>query len=713
MKLGSLAVALVLLPVISVEAESPASAKPLEHITLKLSDTAAMKLVKVPAGKFLMGSKTTERHRTRDGRESPRREVTITRDFHIGICEVTRGQFAAFVKDSGYITQAEREGWTFAWDGRVWGKVNGASWRKAGFDQTDEHPVICVSFDDAVAFCRWMGKKTAKHVLLPTEAQWAYACRAGTKTAYVWGDKWDDGKGWANAADATARKRFKGWRAFPWADGYVFTSPAGKYKANAFGLHDVHGNVFEWCADWYDKDYFKKGPKVDPMGPAGGRQRVLRGGSWLSSPGRCRSAGRTGCNLRGSYCDFIVGFRVVVEPDDSRKLPGESRPNRPDWPDWRGPRRDGVSRHVPAKLPAKVRFAWTQKTTGPGLSGLTVANGRVIVADKSADAKHDIWRCLDADTGKEIWRLKYAAEGKMPYTNSPRAAPVVHDGKTYLMGAFGDLHCVASDTGKVLWKKQLIKDFGADLPKWGMTATPLLVDDKLIVNPGAEDASVVALDRKSGKVLWKSPGSAAAYAAFIFTNFGGRRQAVGYDTHSLGGWDVNTGKRMWQLVAPEKGDFNVPTPIAIADRLLVATENNGVRLYGFTGNGAKIRPKPQRQFNDLAPDMVSPVVYGGMVFGSHNAHLYCLDANSLKVLWKARDDAYYGFTTLIAGNGRVMIVTIDGELLLVAADKSKYKLISRLKVFTGEGTEVWSHPALVPGRLYIRSKNTVACMKLK
>ena len=266
-------------------------------------------------------------------------------------------------------------------------------------------------------------------------------------------------------------------------------------------------------------------------------------------------------------------------------------------------------------------------------------------------------------------------------------------------------------TGRVLWSKHLIEDFGAKLPEWGMTATPLIVDDKLIVNPGAEKASIVALDRNSGKVVWRSPGAAAAYASFIPADFRGRRQIVGCDAASLGGWDVSKGRRLWTLVPPKKGDFNVPTPIAVGEKLLATTENNGTRLYGFRSNGTP-NPKPERRFDGLAPDMVTPVVYDGMVFGSHDSHLYCLDAGSLRVLWKARDDAYHGFVTLIAGSGRVMIMTIGGELLLVRAHRSRYTLICRLKVFTDEQTEVWSHPALVAGRLYVRNRNAVACLAL-
>jgi len=688
-----------------------------EYLELELGDNVTMKLVKIPAGKFLMGSDPAQRFRVPDDREYPRREVTISRDFYLGTCEVTRGQFAAFVRATGYLTQAEREGWTFAWNGHVWDKVDGASWKKVGFPQTDEHPVICIAFDDAIAFCRWLGKKTGRKILLPTEAQWEYAARAGTTTAFPWGDEWEDGNGWANAADETARQRFPGWRTFSWADGHVFTAPVGTYRANAFGLYDMTGNVWEWTGDWYDKDYYRRAPNVDPQGPANGSQRVIRGGSWLSSPPRCRSAGRLPCELRGTYCDGIVGFRIVIDADPARALPPVSPPNRPDWPDWRGPGRDGISRHVPASLPEEAKFLWTGKTTGPGHSGVAVADGRVLFADKSADGKNDVWRCLDAATGNELWTLTYAAEGEMDYTNSPRATPVVHDGRAYLLGAFGHLHCVKPKTGEVLWKKHLIDDFGGKLPTWGMTATPLVVDDKLIVNPGAKDASLVALDRKTGKVLWKSPGAGAAYASPIVHNFRGQRQVIAYDAQSLGGWDPATGQRVWRIVPDKQGDYNVPTPLALAERLLVATENNSTRLYAFSGMGylgpVRVIEQPEHRFHDLAPDMITPVACGGMVFCPHNANLYCLDAKTLELLWKQRDMAFYSYASLIAGNGHVMVLTIDGELLLVRANRKQYQPVARLRLFGNKKTRIWSHPALVEGRLYIRSESSINCLLLQ
>lgn len=279
-------------------------------LKLDLGGGASLKLVRVPAGKFTMGSPKTERKHSKT--ESPTREVTISRDFHMSRCEITRGQFAAFVKAADFKTQAERDGWAYAWDGKKWDKVKGASWRKAGHDQADDHPVVCVGWSDAVAFCKWLSGKTHRTVRLPSEAEWEYACRAGTQTIFSWGDTLEEGKGLCNVADKTAKKRFGRWRIFPWEDGHVFTSPVGSYKPNAFGLYDMHGNVWEWCGDWYARNYAKAG-KVDPTGPATGEDRVIRGGSWMSSPPFVRSAYRRECDMRGFYCDNIVGIRVVVE----------------------------------------------------------------------------------------------------------------------------------------------------------------------------------------------------------------------------------------------------------------------------------------------------------------------------------------------------------------------------------------------------------------
>ena len=382
----------------------------------------------------------------------------------------------------------------------------------------------------------------------------------------------------------------------------------------------------------------------------------------------------------------------------------------PNWPDWRGPNRDGHVPWLPSRLPETAKFVWKKAAMTGGLAGLSVSDGRLILAERDFADEQDVYRCLNADNGELIWRITFAAAGKLDYGQSPRATPVIHEGRAYLLGAFGDLRCVDVTNGKVIWNRQLLRDFKAELPTWGMCSPPLVVDNLLVVNPGGASASIVALDCATGDTRWTAPGLPAAYAAFICGTFGGRRQIVGYDQQSLGGWDVRTGERLWQLVPPTEGDFNVPTPIAVTAGLLVSTENNGTRLYRFDEKG-RIVSKPAAEFADLSPDTSTPVVAGGRVFGAHGA-LRCLDLqNGLKPLWSREDVALGDYATLITDDERVLVVTLSGELILLNAKAEACPIISRLRLFANE-VEVYSHPALVGTRLYVRGGPSVACVDL-
>lgn len=385
-----------------------------------------------------------------------------------------------------------------------------------------------------------------------------------------------------------------------------------------------------------------------------------------------------------------------------------------DWPDWRGPNRDGFSQRVPDQLASKPRLLWRRTLTGPGMSGLAVAEGRVMVADKDLDNKRDVFRCLDAWTGRELWSLRYDAEGELDFTNSPRATPVVREGRVWLLGAFGDLHCVELATGKILWRRHLARDFQATPPKWGYAATPLWVDGKLIVQPGGRQASIVALDPVTGRTLWATPGEPAAYAAPIVGTFGGRRQIVGYDEASLGGWDIATGRRLWKLVPPNHGDFNVPTPVNVNGRLLLATENNGTRLYDFDAEG-NILPAPVARSDRLSPDTSTPVVSGGLVFGGQDS-LVCLDARTLALRWEDTSEDFAHYNMFLASPRSVLVITQAGKLRLLAVDGRRPVSRGAQSLFEEEPAterDVWSHPALCGNRLYIRNQLGVYCFLLE
>ena len=220
----------------------------------------------------------------------------------------------------------------------------------------------------------------------------------------------------------------------------------------------------------------------------------------------------------------------------------------------------------------------------------------------------------------------------------------------------------------------------------------------------------MALDCSTGKEVWRCAGLPPAYASFIVGTFGGVRQVVGYDEKSLGGWDLAGGKRIWTLIPPSRGDFNVPTPIDAGSRLIVATENNGARLYEFEAGG-RIKISPAAAYGDLSPDASTPVLLRGRLFGSCNT-LCCLDAAAkLNALWTGEDDVFSSYASLIAAPGRLLVTTNHGELLLVNASADRFEIVSRLRVFPPE-SEVLSHPALVGGRIYLRDMEKIQCVDL-
>ena len=249
--------------------------------------------------------------------EHPQHHVYITKPFYLGIYTVTRGQFRRFVKETGYKTDAEKRekpGPDLKYEGDIYNPH--CSWRNPGFKQTDEHPVVNVDWDDAMAFCKWLGKKEGKTYRLPTEAEWEYACRAGTTTRYYSGNDPESLTRVGNVADAAFKAEYPYMAAIKASDGYVYTAPVGRFKPNAFGLYDMHGNVFQMCADWYSPKYYAESAACDPTGPDGpgpGNARVLRGGCWTFGPFVARSAARTPAGPGGGVCGW-TGFRVAMTP---------------------------------------------------------------------------------------------------------------------------------------------------------------------------------------------------------------------------------------------------------------------------------------------------------------------------------------------------------------------------------------------------------------
>jgi len=238
-----------------------------------------------------------------------RTEIHFQKGFYIQTTEVTVGHFREFVNATGYITDAERSGGAFVKADKKWRRIEAYHWDYPGFSQTDNHPVTCVSFNDIQMFIKWLNKKENKSHRLPTEEEWESACRAGTTTARYWGNSVNSACFYANIYDITGRRVNKmHWDRHFCDDGIARTAPVARYKPNNFGLYDMLGNVWEWCSDFYRHS---SNEKIISQADSGSKYRVIRGGSWESSPAHARSAMRQGQLM--STANPYMGFRLILE----------------------------------------------------------------------------------------------------------------------------------------------------------------------------------------------------------------------------------------------------------------------------------------------------------------------------------------------------------------------------------------------------------------
>ena len=289
-------------PVLSEPSLPPSPTLP-RMLEIALADNVGMRFMLIQSGKFAMGAPRDEEGRDYD---EDLHDIEVTRPFYLGAHEVTRAQFAVFVEATGYKTQAERDGWVMAWSDRKddWTKQKSRlNWQSPGFAQTDLHPVVYVSWNDAKAFCEWLSETKARPFRLPTEAEWEYACRAGTSTPFHTGAtistdqaNYDGGDSYGDGPRGICRES---------------TMEVGRFKPNAWGLHDMHGNVCEWCADFCD-DYPLYAAK-DPQGPLAGSERVARGGGFYDGAEEIRSAFRHAADPDQRFDG--TGFRVALSVD--------------------------------------------------------------------------------------------------------------------------------------------------------------------------------------------------------------------------------------------------------------------------------------------------------------------------------------------------------------------------------------------------------------
>jgi outer membrane protein assembly factor BamB len=365
-----------------------------------------------------------------------------------------------------------------------------------------------------------------------------------------------------------------------------------------------------------------------------------------------------------------------------------------DWPVWRGPTLDGISAEKDWKLSGEPKVLW-EAEVGLGFSSFVVGAGRVFTTGHADD--RDSVFCLDAKTGKVIWKHEYAADlGDKYYEGGTSATPTVDGDKVYQLSRWGDLFCFEAATGKVVWEKNVQKETEANIPDWGFAGAPLVQGDLLILNVGKAG---MAVEKTTGKIVWKSETDSAGYSTPYPITRDGKKLAIIGSGDSYVAVDVTNGTPAWSYKWNTRYGVNAADPILSGDQLFISSGyNKGCTLLKLTAS----QPEKVWESKVLKNQFNSSILIGEHLYGidgdqNSRCSLKCVSLADGKELWSEKS---IGFGSLMAADGRLIILTEKGELVIAKASAEKFDEISRAQILSGR---CWSAPVLANGQLFARN----------
>lgn len=385
------------------------------------------------------------------------------------------------------------------------------------------------------------------------------------------------------------------------------------------------------------------------------------------------------------------------------------------WPQFLGPNRDGVypGDDVVEAFPADGPAIIWEKNVGAGFSNPVVANGRLILFHRLGGK--EVVEALEAETGNPVWRFESETSYRddFGFDEGPRAAPTVSGGQVYTFGAQGMLHCLQLAGGGKIWSLDTHKEFGVKKGFFGAAGSPLVDGQRVFLNVGGKDgAGLVALDKDTGRLVWKATDDGASYASPILANLGGKPHLLAFTRAGLVGVNPATGERYFQFPwrARSNASVNAATPLVIDD-LIFLSASYGTGAVLLRVNGTKLE-KVWSGEESLTNHYSTGVYYDGHVYGYHGRQEYgqsvrAIELRTGKVRWSEES---FGAGTVTRVGDRLLLMRESGELVMIRATPERFEVISRAQILPGT---VRAYPALADGLLYIRSENTLVCVNLR
>ena len=404
---------------------------------------------------------------------------------------------------------------------------------------------------------------------------------------------------------------------------------------------------------------------------------------------------------------------------------GCSSPERSesDWPQWRGPERNGISSETgllqewPAEGPDLL---WRVQDIGDGYSTPSVVGNRLyLLSNRGMD--NEFVEALSAEDGSTVWTTRIGNVGnpdQQPSFPMARSTPTVDGDLLYALGSDGDLACLETETGAVRWQKNIRTEFGGVPGVWAYSESPLVDGNVVVVTPGGAEASIVALNKETGEVVWKNAvpgGEAAGYASAIIIQTAGRKQYVQFKEKGLVGIDAETGRSLWRYDEPGKSPANIPTPVADGDYVYAAKARIGGGLVYLQGAGAGIRTEEVYFKRGLPFSIGGAVLKDGYLYGTTDTGLVAAEFQTGNVAWEAES---LGAASVLLADGRLYLHGENGEVALVEATPEAYREKGRFMPLNPpkrnqDMEKAWAYPVVSNGKLYIRDLGTLWCYDIE